>query len=196
LETAVRGLRVPLHTNFEEVNLRFYVRRRAEDGWRHGVTFLREIVPRRAITWVANTLYNENYKTARMKSLIGVPTASQGEGMFEYSWQLGGQWHRVHATTHGPLRDLEPGSVEEFIAEHYWGYAATGKANQGMEYVVTHPRWKYWQVREATLECDVAAVYGAPFAQYLTPRPASAFVAEGSEVALYAGQRIGQAVER
>ena len=51
------GLRVPFHVNFEEVNLRFYVRRKVDGSWRRGVVFVKEIVPKRAITLVANTLY-------------------------------------------------------------------------------------------------------------------------------------------
>src|SRR4026208_556537 len=46
LDTRVFGLAVPFHRNFEEVNLRFYVRRMASDGLRRGVVFVKEIVPR------------------------------------------------------------------------------------------------------------------------------------------------------
>src|SRR5262245_20887686 len=61
LRTRVLGLTIPFHHNFEEVNLRFYVRRRAIEGWRRGVVFIREIVPRWAIAAVAREFYNENY---------------------------------------------------------------------------------------------------------------------------------------
>src|ERR1041385_5639833 len=40
--TRVLGFAVPFHQNFEEVNLRFYVRR----GLKRGVVFVRELVPR------------------------------------------------------------------------------------------------------------------------------------------------------
>src|SRR6185295_273969 len=61
LNTRVMGLPIPFHENFEEINLRFYVRRKADEGWRRGVVFIKEIVPRAAIAWVARWLYNENY---------------------------------------------------------------------------------------------------------------------------------------
>src|SRR4051794_25256625 len=54
LKTRVRGVPVPGHVDFDEVNLRFYVRCKTADGWRRGVTFVKEIVPRRAIALVAN----------------------------------------------------------------------------------------------------------------------------------------------
>jgi len=51
LNTRVLGLAIPLHGNCEEINLHFYMRHKAEDGWRRGVVFIKEIVPRAAIAW-------------------------------------------------------------------------------------------------------------------------------------------------
>ncbi|MDE0204502.1 MAG: DUF2071 domain-containing protein, partial [Candidatus Tectomicrobia bacterium] len=51
LATRVLGVQVPGHQDFHEVNLRFYVRRRVGGGWRRGVVFVKELVPRRAIAW-------------------------------------------------------------------------------------------------------------------------------------------------
>ena len=53
LDTRVIGMPIPLHRDFEEVNLRFYVRRKSADQWRRGVVFVRELVPRAAIAIVA-----------------------------------------------------------------------------------------------------------------------------------------------
>src|SRR5712692_93990 len=46
LDTRLLGLPIPLHRDFEEVNLRFYVRKKSADTWRRGVVFVRELVPR------------------------------------------------------------------------------------------------------------------------------------------------------
>src|SRR5262245_30634025 len=70
LKTRVLGLRIPFHENFEEINLRFYVRRRGAEGWRRGVVFIREIVPRQAIATAARIFYNENYAARRMSHRI------------------------------------------------------------------------------------------------------------------------------
>src|SRR5688572_22928209 len=70
LDTRVLGVPVPGHRDFDEVNLRFYVRRAHDDGaLRRGVTFVREIVPRRAIALVARATYNEPYCTLPMCSV-------------------------------------------------------------------------------------------------------------------------------
>ena len=57
--TRVLGVPIPFHVNFEEVNLRFYVRRETNGAVRRGVTFIRELVPRAAIAGVAKLAYNE-----------------------------------------------------------------------------------------------------------------------------------------
>lgn len=68
--TRVRGWRIPFHVNFPEVNLRFYVRYKENHEWKRGVVFVKEIVPRPAITFVANSLFNERYITLPMKYSI------------------------------------------------------------------------------------------------------------------------------
>jgi uncharacterized protein YqjF (DUF2071 family) len=70
VNTKVFGVPIPLHSNFTEANLRFYVRRREQGEVRRGVVFIREIVPRPAIALVARTFYNENYVTLPMTHTI------------------------------------------------------------------------------------------------------------------------------
>lgn len=67
VNTRLLSIKIPYHTNFEEVNLRFYVKRLAGDKWRRGVVFIKEIVPKPTLTFVANTIYNENYETMPMQ---------------------------------------------------------------------------------------------------------------------------------
>ena len=59
--TRLLGFSIPFHANFEEVNLRFYVKRKDGEGWKRGVVFIKEIVPKFALSVVANVVYNENY---------------------------------------------------------------------------------------------------------------------------------------
>src|SRR5581483_1944128 len=119
-DTRLLGVPIPFHRHFPEVNLRFYVRRRAPDGWRRGVVFVKEIVPRRMVTWVANAVYNENYVTLPMRRHVALPGAAT-PGSVRYEWCLGGRWYGVSAAMEGAPRPLAPGSAEEFITEHYWG---------------------------------------------------------------------------
>jgi hypothetical protein len=190
LRTRVFGLPIPLHRNFEEVNLRFYVRRQAVEGWRRGVAFIKEIVPRRAIAAVARTVYNENYIALPMRHDIELEAgALKPNGAVEYGWRYRGRWHHLRVKTVGEAQMMASGSEEEFIAEHYWGYAAQ-RDGRAVEYQVEHPPWRIWQVSESEFDCDAAGLYGAPFAASLSDKPSSAFLAEGSAVVVRQGVRI------
>jgi uncharacterized protein YqjF (DUF2071 family) len=185
LNTRLLSIPIPFHTNFEEVNLRFYVRRRAGEGWRRGVVFIKEIVPKPAIAFVARLIYNENYVAMPMRHFI---EQDQTGLSVEYGWRFDQRWHHLKVKTEGAPQPLAPASEEAFITEHYWGYARQ-KDGGGAEYRVEHPRWRVWQVRECEFICDVAALYGPAFVTALQAKPSSAFLAEGSAVIVRRGLR-------
>ena len=83
----------------------------------------------------------------------------------------------------------EPGSEEEFITEHYWGYAAQSDGGT-VEYQVEHPSWNVWQVSEAEFDCDIERVYGGQFIKALSVKPSSAFIAYGSPIIVRKGVRL------
>ncbi len=203
-KTRLRGLPVPFHTNFEEINLRFYVRSlvaseiqrggtvqvplTAPEG--RGVVFVKEIVPRFWIARFARWFYGENY--------VALPTRHSIEerdgrlcpkGLVEYAWRHDGRLNRLGGLAMGEPLPLEPGSEAEFIAEHYWGYTRLGTAKSGA-YRVEHPRWRVWAVAQPYLLCNIRTLYGASFEPFLRRRPRSAFLAEGSEVAVYPGEKL------
>lgn len=194
-DTRVLGARIPFHVRFPEVNLRFYVRRKAPDGsWRRGVTFVQEMVPRAAIAYVARTFYGEPY-VARPMRRAAVPEAqlsdptSDATRSLVYEWRRDGEWERILALTNAPPRPMRGGSVEEFIAEHYWGYTRRpGKST--LEYQVEHPRWNISMAADCLIEADLESLYGKGFVETLTAPPISTFVAEGSPVAVYPGRPI------
>ena len=172
--TRLRGIRVPFHVEFEEVNLRFYVRR----GDRRGVVFLREIVPRRALQLVASTFYGEPYITAPMRHEWA---KTDKELAVKYAWKLGGTWQSIEATTSRNTEPVSQGSEEEFITEHYWGYTAR-RGGRTSEYEVAHPRWDIYNVLRYSVDVDFPRVYGEQFACLNGMRPYSVLLAEGSEI--------------
>ena len=182
LRTRVWGLPIPFHRNFEEVNLRFYVRRKSAEGWRRGVVFIKEIVPRAAIALAAKTFYGENYVALHMAHKVDAASA-------EYSWRFAGRENRLKIIVRGEPQELRVDSEAEFITEHYWGYSRQ-RDGSTMEYRVEHPRWRVREATEATLDCDVAGLYGEPFKEAIGGQPASAFLAEGSPVTVRGGQRL------
>jgi uncharacterized protein len=188
LQTKMFGLLpIPMHSNFEEVNLRFYVRRQADNEVRRGVVFIRELVPRPAIAFVARTFYNENYMALPMAHEI----RSVGDHGLSvaYRWRCGKCWNEINVETAGNPELPAEGSVKQFITEHYWGYAVP-PGGGCVEYRVTHPSWRVWQSRQSAFEGDAQEFYGKEIAEVLRGKPQSAFLAEGSAVTVMRGQRL------
>jgi uncharacterized protein YqjF (DUF2071 family) len=195
LRTRVRGVAIPCHRDFEEVNLRFYVRRDLAGQWRRGVVFIKEIVPKWAIAAVARRVYNENYVAWPMDSRIQIPDPARGQGgVAEYGWGRSVNRCFVRAEFVGEPSLPAPGSQEEFIAEHYWGYV-TQRSGQVLEYEVAHPPWRVWQAKSVQVGGDLEYPYGPTFAAILARPPQSAFVAEGSAVTVYPGRPLDLPLE-
>lgn len=184
LKTRVLGVPLPLHGRFEEVNLRFYVRAGSGDDARRGVVFIKEIVPKPWIARLARLLYGENYARMRMGHTIeekkGAPCP---QGLVEYSWRHRGRLNRLGGLPGGDPQPPLPGSEEEFITGQSWGFTRRGRGTS--VYRVTHPAWRIWQVAQPYLLCNVRALYGAAFEAPLRRLPRSAYLADGSPVALY-----------
>jgi uncharacterized protein len=182
--TRVLGFRIPFHQSFEEVNVRFYVRR----GSRRGVVFIRELVPNRAVAAIARWAFNEKYQRVPMSHRI--ENRADGEvGRAEYAWRSGSEQCAMKMETEGTSFLPDEGSKSQFITEHYWGYAAQ-KDGGCLEYEVQHPQWIVWNARHAKFSGDAAALYGDQIAQILEREPDSAFLAQGSAVTVFKGTRI------
>jgi uncharacterized protein YqjF (DUF2071 family) len=188
LDTRVLRVPIPFHRSFEEVNLRLYVRREVAGALRRGVVFIREFVPRWAIAAVARAAYGENYASAPMRHHRRRASPSGGESI-SYTWEVAGRRNQLGITVDAAPQRLLPGSEEEFVAEHYWGYSAQRDGGT-CEYEVEHPPWRAARASASYLDCDVRRVYGAWLEPFLRGEPASAFLAEGSAVSVHRGTRV------
>lgn len=185
--TRISGIPIPFHRHFEEVNLRFYVRRKTDDSWRRGVVFIKEIAPKKAVAFVARTFYNENYIALPMRHRI----ERNGEEIksISYHWQYDRQEFFLRVATRGEPQPPIDGSLQEFITEHYWGYA-TQRDDSTKEYRVEHPCWNVWETDASEFHGDVAGLYGNEFCKLLDCPPSSAFLADGSHVKVYKGAKL------
>lgn len=177
-QTKVFGAKWPFHTNFEEVNLRFYVKRFDGQQWKRGVAFISEIVPKHMIAWMANTLYNEHYTRMPMQHQLHI-TANQLQ--LNYQWKNATQWNSLGVTALNQLQPILPNSEAEFIFEHYWGYNQLNN-HQLIEYGVEHPRWEMYSVTDYSFDADIASLYGSAFEPFLSQEPQSVMLAKGSNV--------------
>jgi len=186
LDTKVLGIKWPWHVDFEEVNLRFYVRHFNGTEWKRGAVFVSEIVPKPIIAVIANNLYKEHYSAMPMRHSI---LEAGDHTRFLYEWKFKGKWNKLGATAGNQLLDITPGSGEEFIFEHYWGYNKLS-ATSTMEYQVEHISWQTGKVKDYVFYADVAGLYGEAFKPYLEKEPVSAFFAVGSDIKVRMGDKI------
>lgn len=183
-DTRLLGLPIPWHRTFEEVNLRFYVRRETPTEMRRAVVFIRELVPRSAVALTARLTYNEPYRALPMRHAFGGRRSDGGPAQVSYGWRAGQEWTTLDAMVSGEGSVPPSESQEAFVTEHYWGYTRQ-RDGSTIEYEVRHPRWKVWPVTAAPLEGDLENVYGPTFAPILRRAPTSAFLADGSAVTVY-----------
>ena len=182
LNTRVLGIPIPGHVNFEEVNLRFYVKRETKGEVRRGVVFVKEIVPRWAIATVARIAYGEPYECWSMANDRSTDRA-------RYTWSRDGVTNSL-ATGVGSSEGVpESGSHGEFIIEHYWGYTKRGD-DRTDEYKVEHPKWELRTVIPNEIAVDFGRVYGGEFGFLSVAKPYSVLFAEGSEISVYKGERL------
>lgn len=177
-DTRVLGRAVPFHQSFEEVNLRFYVRR----GSRRGVVFIRELVPKLAVSAVARLVYGERYSCVAMSHRF---ESDEQSTRVEYRWGSGTEGCSISLRTSSPRYLPSEGWLSQFITEHYWGYAV--RNGRTVEYQVEHPQWFVLDAEMARFDGDAAKYYGQDFASVLARSPDSAFLAEGSPVTVFKG---------
>lgn len=180
LNTRVKGFRVPFHINFEEINLRYYVRHENDFETRRGVGFIKEIVPRPALSFIANFLYNEKYVTLPTEHMW---TQTPLDLTVDYKWKTN-RWNSLSVNAMPASHPIVAASDAEFILEHYWGYTQVDERTT-FEYKVEHPRWEIYPVNNFEINVDFEYLYGKEFAFLKNVKPASIFLAEGSEIAVY-----------
>jgi len=183
----LKGLPIPFHTRFEEINLRFYVTRTEPDGTRkRGVVFISELVPRYAIAFVAKHIYEEPYAAIPTRhSFEAKPTTLN----VSYAWKLGARWHSIAVEANPTPQPIALGSEEDFITDHFWGY--TKRADDSTSaYEVQHPRWQTYAIKNHAIDADFASLYGPSFAHLNHATPNSILLAEGSPVSVLSGFRL------
>lgn len=181
-DTRVLGVPVPFHVNFEEVNLRYYVKRELPGETRRAVCFVKEIVPRWAICFVARAFYGEPYEPWRM-------THTRTADEVGYTWERGGCRNSLRVNIGESLGVPAENSHGEFIIEHYWGYTPRSGTRVD-EYKVEHPKWELFSVENVRIDVDFGRTYGDEFAFLSEQKPYSVLLAKGSEISVYIGAKI------
>ena len=190
LNTKVFGFPAFTKRNFDEINLRFYVKRPLTDGGeRRGVVFVKEIVPSRLIAWIARTLYGENYIAMDMNHEIRA--ASDQEAKVTYRCGVHELSNRISAVVYPESETDGNEGLESYITEHYWGYSSPTQ-NKTVEYEVKHPKWPINKVSEYLIDFDFEGLYGTPYKLLSEIEPTSVLYCKGSDITVHLGSRISR----
>jgi uncharacterized protein len=171
---------IPYFGSFEEINLRFYVKRKDGDIEKRGVVFINETIPYKVVAWMANKLYKEHYTTIPTKHNINI---NKDNKQIEYYWKINNIWNSIKVNATLTNEQMPKNSFEEYIFEHYFGYTKIDETNTE-EYTINHPSWKTNTINNYEIDCDFEAMYGNPFAHLTNMKPNSIFIAEGSSVSV------------
>jgi len=176
---------IPFHSDFDEVNLRFYVQRKRQRGTERSCIHCRGC---------AQSCDCDHRSGALRRELCVSSDATQdcnewSENTVEYQLRLDRQWCRIFAQTADLPKPAPEGSLEQFITEHYWGYS-TQRSSASLEYHVSHDPWKVWAARGAGFEGEVSTLYGKDLGAVPQRHPDSTFVADGSPVVVFKGDRL------
>lgn len=176
--TSLFKIPIPFLGTFEEINLRFYVKRIEGDSIKRGVVFINETVPYKPVAWLANKLYKEHYIAIPTKNSTVITKLSKN---IRYEWKINKAWNHIAVNVAGKAEPMLPGSIEEFIFEHYYGYTKIN-SRLSQEYKVNHPRWQVNKLIDHSIHCDFTSMYGNDFSFLSDQQPDSVVVAEGSPV--------------
>lgn len=176
--TKLFNIPIPYFGTFEEINLRFYVKRKEGNQIKRGVVFINETIPYKIVAWMANKLYKEHYTVVPTKHELQINNAAQS---IKFEWFLDKRWNSIYVTSELKSNRMKNESLEKFIYEHYYGYTKIDE-NNTEEYQLQHPSWNIHKVLNHSVDCDFETMYGQPFSILNQTQPTAVFIAEGSLV--------------
>ncbi|MCY7361326.1 MAG: DUF2071 domain-containing protein, partial [Ignavibacteria bacterium] len=125
-----------------------------------------------------NKLYKEHYISIPTKNKIEITSLYKN---IRYEWKINEEWNHIAVNGANKKEQMLPGSLEEFIFEHYYGYTKIND-QQSQEYKVNHPRWQVNKVTDYSIDCNFKSMYGNDFSFLNQQQPDSVILAEGSQV--------------
>jgi uncharacterized protein YqjF (DUF2071 family) len=180
-QTRLLNVPIPFHRMFEEINLRFYVKREVQPGvWRSEVAFTKLFFPKTALTLVAKYVYKENYETVKMLH----EWKEDDKHLITNYGLKNGDWHNFDLVTSKEAVPVLPGSDDEFFLKHYWGTSQINSDSCTL-YKIEHPEWQKHVVMDSEINFDFGSIFGEEFAHLTHTEPDSIQLFDGSEVIVY-----------
>ncbi len=182
LDTRVKGIKIPSHVNFPEINLRYYVKYRGK----RGVVFLKEFVPKFCIALVARRIYNEPYEAIGM-NVLTEKTAKDIKITHNLSYK--GFQHRISIQANNTFNLPADDSVAHYFKEHELGFGVNHQG-QSLSYTVEHPKWQVYEGLEIDLKLDFGQLYGAKWAFLNESKAYFSCLAKGSSIKVFPAKEL------
>jgi len=173
----VKGIKIPFHMSFPEINLRFYVNNKG----RRGVVFIKEFVPKFFVALVADKLYNEPYTAIPMNVRTSI---SASEIKTEHRFKYHGHTYAAAVTAGAKGHTPADHTLEHFFKEHEIGFGKN-KKGAALEYRVEHPVWEIYPVKEYSLDVDFGKIYGQQWEFLNREKPYNVLLAKGSDIIVF-----------
>ena len=178
-KTRLFGVPIPFFGSFEEINLRFYVKKIEDGKIKKGVVFINETVPFKIVALLANKLYKEHYISIPTKNSIEITEHKH----IKYEWNINDKWNSITVKSDTNKYKIEQSTIEEFIFERYFGFTKIS-ASSTQEYKIRHPKWMTHKILDRHIDCDFKSMYGDAFSGLNNQTPDSIILAEGSQVSV------------
>ena len=178
-DTRLFGLPIPFFGSFEEINLRFYVKKIENRKTKKGVVFINETVPFKIVALLANKLYKEHYISIPTKNSIDITENKD----IKFEWKINDRWNSLAVKSDTNKYKIEQGTIEEFIFERYFGFTKLSDIST-QEYKIHHPKWMTHKILNSHINCDFRSMYGDAFSILNNQTPESILLAEGSQVSV------------
>jgi uncharacterized protein YqjF (DUF2071 family) len=176
-DTRIMNWKIPFHVNFPEVNLRFY----GTVNGQRGAIFLKELVPKPIVAYVAKMAYNEPYYYCAIKDRV----SENAEDITAiYSLQKGGHSFMISAKARNQPFTPPKESLEHFLKEHCRGYGKT-RDGRTLAYTVSHTVWPIYPIEQFHSNIDYGFLYGPEWAFLNNQEPYNLTFAEGSTIKVY-----------
>ena len=174
----LKGVKVPFHSNFEQIGLQFYVRRFVGTEWQKGIVFISEIADKPLLSLLANKVFHENFST--------LPTTSEftEDNLFQhikYAWKFKDEWQYFQISSEKLSVLIAKDSLEEFVLERPFIYGKY-KKDKTISYDISHIRWRIFPTHKHQLKSDFSMEFGSEFS-HLTKIHSVVF-ADGSPVSM------------
>jgi hypothetical protein len=145
------------------------------------VVFIREFVPRPAISIVARVSYNEPYRTVRMREEV-----LERDGLIGVRHRFGpGLCNRLEAWA-DPLAAMPAADSAAYWLTHHALGVGRARDGRARSYEVEHPVWALHEVRDLRVDVDFAALYGPEWGYLAHDEPSHVTLAAGSAVSITA----------